>query len=88
MALSRLYRLTPAECRLADLLLRGLDVAAVAGRMGITLDTARFMLKNIFVKTETHRQSELIRAMASLPNIALGRERSLEWDETALSSAI
>jgi DNA-binding CsgD family transcriptional regulator len=72
-SLASLYRLTPAECRLADLLLQGLELAAAAGRMRITAGTARFMLKSIFAKTGTHRQSELMRTMLSLPNIALVR---------------
>jgi DNA-binding CsgD family transcriptional regulator len=55
--LSTLYALTPAECRLADLLLEELDLRAVSERMRITMNSARSMLKSIFQKTETHRQS-------------------------------
>jgi DNA-binding CsgD family transcriptional regulator/PAS domain-containing protein len=65
--LSTLYRLTPAECRLADLLVEELDLRAVSERMRITRESARFMLKSIFRKTETHRQSQLIRILMSLP---------------------
>ena len=53
-ALATLYQLTPAECRLADLLLQGQDLAEGAESMRITKGTARFMLKSIFRKTDTH----------------------------------
>ena len=73
VVLSSLYRLTPAECRLTDHLLQGLELAAAADCMRITSGTARFMLKNIFAKTGAHRQSELMRILLGLPNIAIPR---------------
>jgi hypothetical protein len=54
-------------------LLEGLDVAAAAGRMRVALGTARFMLKSVFHKTGTHRQSELMRFLLGLPNVAVIR---------------
>jgi DNA-binding CsgD family transcriptional regulator len=63
----QLYGLTPAEGRVADLLLEGFDVREVAGRLGISLETCRFHVKRILVKTGTRRQSELMRLMVSLP---------------------
>ncbi|HEY1985201.1 MAG TPA: hypothetical protein VGG85_07330 [Terracidiphilus sp.] len=66
-ALRALYALTPAEARLADLLLQGLDVSQAAERMRTTLATTRFQLKRVQTKTKTHRQSELMRLMLSLP---------------------
>jgi DNA-binding CsgD family transcriptional regulator len=68
--LSSLYQLTPSECRLADLLLQDLELIEAAESMGITRGTARFMLKNIFRKTGTHRQPELMRFLLGLPNVA------------------
>jgi DNA-binding CsgD family transcriptional regulator/PAS domain-containing protein len=65
--LRQLYRLTPTECRLADLLLEGLDVRDAAGRLAITLETARFHLKRVLAKTGARRQTELMRLMLSLP---------------------
>jgi DNA-binding CsgD family transcriptional regulator len=67
MVLRSLYRLTPAEARVADLLLEGFDVREIAGLLGITLETGRFHIKRILVKTDTRRQSELMRLMLSLP---------------------
>jgi DNA-binding CsgD family transcriptional regulator len=71
--LSALYELTPTECLLADSLLQGLSLAAAAECLHVTAGTARFMLKSIFQKTGTHRQSELMRLLLSLPSIARPR---------------
>jgi DNA-binding CsgD family transcriptional regulator len=71
--LTGVYRLSPAECRLADYLVQGLELAEAAERMRITLATARFMLKCIFRKTETHRQSELVRLLVRLPAPAMNQ---------------
>ena len=67
VALRALYRLTPTEARLADLLLEGLDLHKVADTMGLTLETARFHTKRVLAKTGTRRQAELLRLMLSLP---------------------
>lgn len=66
--LSSLYELTPSECRLADLLLRGLELKAAAESLRITPGSARFVLKSIFRKTGTHRQPELMRFLHRLPS--------------------
>jgi DNA-binding CsgD family transcriptional regulator/PAS domain-containing protein len=68
--LHKLYRLTPAEGRIADLLAGGQEVDKVADALGITLETARFHVKRILGKTGTHRQIELIRLILSLPGCA------------------
>ena len=65
--MQQLYGLTPAESRVADLLLEGLEVRDAAERLCITLETARFHLKRVLSKTGTHRQTELMRLMLSLP---------------------
>jgi DNA-binding CsgD family transcriptional regulator len=63
-----LYGLTPTECRVADLLLEGLETGEVAERLRITPETARFHVKRILTKTGTRRRSELMRLMLSLPH--------------------
>ena len=65
--LSALYGLSPAECRLADLMVAETDLSRVAEFIGVTVNTARFMPKSIFRKTETNRQSQLVRLLMSLP---------------------
>ena len=71
--MQHLYDLTPAECRLADLLLQGMDVREAAERLRITIETARFHLKRVLRKTGARRQAELIRMMLLLPGGANGR---------------
>lgn len=65
--LRRLYGLTVAESRLAALLLEGLSVARAAEKLEVSPHTARTQLKSIFLKTETRRQSELIRVVIAGP---------------------
>jgi DNA-binding CsgD family transcriptional regulator len=67
LLLRQLYGLSPTECRLADLLHEGLEVREAARRLKTTLETARFHLKRVLSKTGTHRQTELMRLMLSLP---------------------
>jgi len=62
-----LFRLTPAECRIADLLLEGKELREIADMQRITLGTARFQLKRVLAKTGARRQSDLVRLMLSLP---------------------
>ncbi len=66
-ALRQLYRLTPAEARMADLLCSGLTIRDAADRCQVKLDTARFQVKQVLSKTGVRRQTELMRLMLSLP---------------------
>jgi len=59
-----LFKLTPAESRLASELARGTAISAAATSTGITLNTARDRLKSIFAKTRTRRQAELVSLIA------------------------
>jgi DNA-binding CsgD family transcriptional regulator len=70
--LRALYRLSPLEARIVDQLSAGSDVAAIADQLGITANTVRFYLKEIFRKTGTRRQSDLIRLVLRLPGINPG----------------
>jgi DNA-binding CsgD family transcriptional regulator/PAS domain-containing protein len=54
------FALTPAEFRLAGLLLQGLALEPAAAQLGITKNTVRTQLRGLFEKTGTHRQSELV----------------------------
>jgi len=65
--LRALYGLTPTECRVADMLLEGLELREIAGRMRTTLETTRFHVKRVLAKSGARRQSELIRLMLALP---------------------
>ncbi len=59
--LRKLYALTQAEVELVELLCDGWSLEEAATQRGVTMNTARSQLKQIFFKTGTSRQSELVR---------------------------
>lgn len=65
--LKELFGLTPAEAEIANALLAGFSVDEIAELRRVTPGTLRIQLKTIFQKTNTRRQSELIRLLQSLP---------------------
>jgi DNA-binding CsgD family transcriptional regulator len=67
-----MFGLTPAESRMADQLVQGKSVAEAADELGVTTQTARVHLKRIFDKTDTGRQSELMRLLLSSPAVLRG----------------
>ncbi|MBD9482789.1 helix-turn-helix transcriptional regulator [Pseudomonas sp. PDM14] len=58
--LAELFQLTPAECRLAELIVQGLSPEECAGRIGVSINTVRTQLRALFRKTGTDRQAELV----------------------------
>ena len=72
-ALQAWYGLTPRESELAVSLLGGDDLARIAEEMSLTRSTVRSYLRSIFKKTETNRQSELVRLLLSLPPMGTSR---------------
>jgi DNA-binding CsgD family transcriptional regulator len=65
--LARLFGFTPAEARVAALVMRGKAVGDIADALGITAHTARNHLKRLFSKTHTNKQGELVHALLSSP---------------------
>jgi DNA-binding CsgD family transcriptional regulator len=65
--LADLFRLTPAECRLAALLMQGASLLEAGMALQITRYTARAHLKLIFEKTGVDRQSRLMYLLLSSP---------------------
>jgi DNA-binding CsgD family transcriptional regulator len=61
----RLYRLTPAEARLAEALMAGNRLRDAADQLEITEGTARSYLKRVLRKTGAQRQSDLVRVVLS-----------------------
>lgn len=61
----QIYNLSPVESRLTCLLVSGVTLADAANKMRIKEMTARSYLKQIFIKTNTHRQMELMQLMLS-----------------------
>jgi DNA-binding CsgD family transcriptional regulator len=58
--LIKLYGLTRGEAQLAAILLQGKSIEQAADELFISPHTARTHLKRIFMKTDTHRQTELV----------------------------
>ncbi|HEX4024282.1 MAG TPA: hypothetical protein VHX52_06195 [Steroidobacteraceae bacterium] len=61
------YGLTRAEVEIANALLSGRTVEQIADKRGVTDGTLRVQLKTIFQKTDTRRQSDLLKLLLSLP---------------------
>lgn len=70
-AVAQLYGLSPAETRLALALVRGLRLDEIAEEFGLSRNTVSYTLKNLFRKTETDRQADLISLFISNP-VAVG----------------
>lgn len=61
-----LFDLTPAESRLAATLFKGCSLDEAADLLGVRRNTSATQLKSIFSKTNTRRQSDLMRLMGVL----------------------
>lgn len=59
------YGLTSAEARLAAELAAGSSLKQASEKFGVSRDTVRTQLKQIFTKTNTHRQSDLVRLLVA-----------------------
>ena len=58
--LETLYQLTHAEAELVRLIAEGNSLEEVAAERGVTMNTVRSQLKQVFSKTDTSRQGELV----------------------------
>lgn len=65
------HRLSRTEQRLLALLVAGYDLSASALELGQKISTTRTILKKVFLKTDTHRQAELVREVLA-PHAARG----------------
>jgi DNA-binding CsgD family transcriptional regulator len=61
VVLMRLYGLTPAEAKVAALIVRGMSARQAAEDLAISYNTVKSHLKRVFAKTGTKRQGDLIR---------------------------
>jgi DNA-binding CsgD family transcriptional regulator len=68
--LSALFGLTPAEARVAMLLLQGFGPNEIARRTQTTTGTVRFQLKMVYRKTGVARQSQLVRLLSCIPGVS------------------
>jgi DNA-binding CsgD family transcriptional regulator/GAF domain-containing protein len=65
--LQQLYGLTPTEARVAAGLAGGLSIRDIADANTMTMNTARWHAKNVFAKTDTAGQGDLIRLLLTGP---------------------
>jgi DNA-binding CsgD family transcriptional regulator len=63
-ALAKLYKLTASEIRVLDAVMKVSGVKALAEALGLTQATVKTHLHNVFRKTGTARQSELVKLIA------------------------
>jgi DNA-binding CsgD family transcriptional regulator len=66
-ALERVYDLTPAQARLLRALIDGKRLADYAGEAGLSMNTVKSHLRQIFEKTGENRQADLIRRVLANP---------------------
>ena len=64
------FGLTPAEARLSSRLKDGLPLKEAADDLGISVNTARNQIKSVFEKLGVNRQSDLIRHLTELSQLA------------------
>lgn len=65
--LTSVFALTPAECRVASLLIAGYSIKEIAQKNQVKPDTVKKRMQAIYEKTATHRQSDLVRLLLNLP---------------------
>ena len=65
--LRRIYDLTAMEAEVASRLVKGMRISEIAEEFEVTVHTIRGHLKQLFAKTGTHRQADLIRELLAGP---------------------
>jgi DNA-binding CsgD family transcriptional regulator len=65
-AAAAVFGLSPAQVRLARLVLDGHDLGAAADRLGVSVNTLRTHLQRMFDKTGARSQAALVRALLSV----------------------
>jgi DNA-binding NarL/FixJ family response regulator len=68
-AIARMFGLSRAESRLVHALIGGARLDEAAEQCGVTSSTARSYLKQVFEKTNTSRQAELIKLVLTSPKV-------------------
>ena len=69
--LAQMFGLAPAEARLVSALIAGQTMADYAGAAGISTNTAKTQMRQVFHKTGFNRQTDVIRAALANPLIKL-----------------
>jgi DNA-binding CsgD family transcriptional regulator len=66
VAAALVYGITPAQMRVAKLIIDGHDVVAIAGKLGVSVNTARTHLQRMYDRTGVRTQPALVRALLSV----------------------
>ena len=64
------YRLTPAECVLAQEILSGESIKEISSQLGLSRNTIKSQLDAIFAKTGVHRQAQLVKLLIAFASPA------------------
>lgn len=70
-ALAALFQLTPMESRVAWAFAQGMRSEEIAQNFNISITTVAFHKRNIFQKTQTNRQADLVALLLTLPTTVL-----------------
>jgi DNA-binding CsgD family transcriptional regulator len=62
--------LTPRQAQLTARLAEGATLSQASMALGVTVNTSRWHLREIFEKTNTHRQTDLVRLVLLISNEA------------------
>jgi DNA-binding CsgD family transcriptional regulator len=73
--LEALFGFTPAQTRLVLALLAGQGLAEYARSAGISINTAKTQMRQVFAKTGYDRQVDLVRAISANPIVKLAQPR-------------
>ena len=65
--LAEAFGLTSAEAHVAGMLAEGHSMQDIASQRGVSLETVRSQVRAVFTKTDTRRQSDLVRLLAEIP---------------------
>jgi len=65
-AIAELYKFTAGEVRVLEAMLRVNGVQAIADMLGVAPGTVKTHLHNVFRKTGTKRQADLVKLVAGL----------------------
>jgi DNA-binding CsgD family transcriptional regulator len=63
-----MFALSPAECRVAEMMKQGLEVGEISEAIRIKVDTVRYYQKCIYRKIGVRGQSQMIRLLTRLPS--------------------
>jgi DNA-binding CsgD family transcriptional regulator/PAS domain-containing protein len=63
-----MFGLSPAECRIAELMKQGMEVAEISDVVRIKVNTVRYYQKSVYRKTSVRGQEQLMRLLTRLPS--------------------